>query len=82
MPGVNIFQVDDCLLLAHAPEQLPEVGGADAQNQLVSCKKLGSSCESNISVLLTLTEFFSTDKEEGVVVVPFEHEVFGHFRKL
>ena len=76
MSRIDIFKVDDCLLLAHAPEQLPEVGGADAQDQLVCWEELCASCQCNIGVLFTFAQFLSTDKEEGVVVIPLEHEVF------
>ena len=78
--GVHILQEDLGFLSSQAEEQQQEVGGADAQHEFVSRKKLGSCSESHIGIFLTLTELFCSSKKQRMMVIPLEEKIFSrHF---
>ena len=63
----------NCLIISLLPdEEGPEVGWADAEDELVCWEIVVSTGQGDIDELLLVTKIFCQLKERFVVIVPFE----------
>ena len=77
MFGGHVLEEDDMFLLAESPEEVLEVGGADAEHQLMGGVELGPSRQHHVGELLVLAEQLRTRKEKVVMVIPLQQEVLS-----
>ena len=79
MEWADILGEDDMFLGTESSEQWLKAGTADAEDKFVGFEELGSSSKSHICKFFILIQFPCSSKEESVMIIPFEKEVFRHF---
>ena len=78
----DVLQEDDVLAGPELPEEAMEVGTANTENELVSSHDLVPGGEGDVRELLVGVKILRPGKEQSVVIVPFQEEVFARHISL